>query len=81
MLFIDGHVESLTFNKCGDVEVCFVQKLNQHRKTKHIDVQNFINCGSLSIGEVTSAYCSCIGGWMVHVDMFLLPSMNWRPMR
>nr|XP_034325261.1 uncharacterized protein LOC105329320 isoform X3 [Crassostrea gigas] len=65
-LFIDGHVESLTFNKCGDAEVClFRAKVKPTQKDKTYCCTKFYQLWfaiKKSTGEVTSAYCTCIGG-------------------
>lgn len=65
-LFIDGHVESLTFNKCGDAEVClFRAKVKPTQKDKTYCCTKFYQLWfaiKKSTGEGTSAYCTCIGG-------------------
>lgn len=82
-LFIDGHVESLTFNKCGDAEVClFRAKVKPTQKDKTYCCTKFYQLWfaiKKSTGEVTSAYCTCIGGLVqsikylnyIHVLVFM----------
>lgn len=82
-LFIDGHVESLTFNKCGDAEVClFRAKVKSTQKDKTYCCTKFYQLWfaiKKSTGEVTSAYCTCIGGLVqsikylnyIHVLVFM----------
>lgn len=74
-LFIDGHVEKLTFNKCGDADVCIfraavkpAQKEKTYLNTKCY--QLFFSIKKLT-GEVVTAYCNCIGGFVKFQSFFL----------
>jgi hypothetical protein len=65
-LFVDGHVESLTFNGCGNAEICLfrakvkpTQRETTYMSTKFYQLWFAIRKAT---GEVTSAYCTCIGG-------------------
>lgn len=65
-LFVDGHVENLTFNNCGDASVCVFRakvKPTQRDKT-YMNTKYYHLWFSIkkSTGEVMSAYCNCIGG-------------------